>query len=229
MEEQYIDAYTVYKVTHGSRAYGTNIPGSDYDEKGICILPDLRYYFGFKRFDQKDSGWKDGSDRVIYDVRKFFSLALKCNPNIIEVLYVAPGSIVKMDTDGELIRANRDIFLSRRAAVTFTGYAVAQMKKLKARVDRGEEPKWKHAMHLVRLLRMGKEIVQTGKVWVKRPDADDLLEIRYGDRSLESIFAESEKLLKQVDECVQYSPLPREPKADVAEMLLIDLIKRRLA
>jgi len=36
----------------------------------------------------------------------------------------------------------------------------------------------KHAAHLVRLLRMGYEILSTGKVNVKRPDAEELLAIR---------------------------------------------------
>jgi len=37
----------------------------------------------------------------------------------------------------------------------------------------------KHAMHLIRLLRMAREILETGVVHVKRPDAEELSAIRY--------------------------------------------------
>lgn len=38
----------------------------------------------------------------------------------------------------------------------------------------------KHALHLVRLMRMAREILETGRVIVKRPDRDELLAIRNG-------------------------------------------------
>jgi len=112
-------------------AYGTNIPSSDIDEKGICILPDPSYYFGFNSFEQKDKGWQDGCDRNIYDIRKFISLALTCNPNIIEVLFVDEEDILYIDNLGNKLRKNRDIFLSQLAANTFTGYALSQLHRIK--------------------------------------------------------------------------------------------------
>lgn len=94
MDEQQINKYTALKVVTGSRAYGTNLPDSDYDEKGIAVIPDIRYYFGFHKFEQKDSGWSDGADRQIYDVRKFIHLALKCNPNIIKLLFTPQSNFL---------------------------------------------------------------------------------------------------------------------------------------
>jgi len=116
MDEKYILENTIYRVRHGSMAYGTNIAGSDIDEKGICILPDPSYYFGFNNFEQKDKGWEDGNDRVIYDIRKFIKLALDCNPSIIEILFVDEKDILHIDAFGKLLREKRDIFLSRKAA-----------------------------------------------------------------------------------------------------------------
>jgi predicted nucleotidyltransferase len=46
----------------------------------------------------------------------------------------------------------------------------------------------KHALHLVRLLRMGYEILTTGKVNVRRPDAEELLAIRNGRYSLDELL-----------------------------------------
>jgi len=228
MNEQELRKDIVLNVVHGSRAYGTNIPGSDFDEKGIAIISDPRYYFGFKKFEQKDSGWEDGNDRAIYDIRKFFKLALACNPNIIEVLFVEPEQILTMTHYGQEILNFRRSFLSRSAAKTFTGYALAQMKRLKNGVDAGKEIKWKHAMHLVRLLRMGIEIVKTGEVKVKRPDAKYLKEIRFGNVPLEEIFRDSEMLLERIDNALARSPLPREPDRDGAEKLMVKLIRRNM-
>ena len=50
----------------------------------------------------------------------------------------------------------------------------------------------KHAMHLIRLLRMGKEILTEGRVNVKRPDAQELLDIRNGCMTYEEIVAYAE-------------------------------------
>lgn len=45
----------------------------------------------------------------------------------------------------------------------------------------------KHGMHLVRLIRMCREILTTGKVIVKRPDAEELLAIRSGQVPYEEL------------------------------------------
>lgn len=140
MDEKYILENTIYRVRHGSRAYGTNIPGSDVDEKGICILPDPSYYFGFNRFEQKDGEWEDGNDRVIYDIRKFFKLALEANPNILEILYVEDEDILQINTIGKRLRDNRHLFLSQRAAKTFCGYASSQLHRIKNHYRWLQEP-----------------------------------------------------------------------------------------
>jgi len=46
----------------------------------------------------------------------------------------------------------------------------------------------KHASHLVRLMRMGYEILTEGKVIVKRPDAEELLSIKNGGWSYEKVM-----------------------------------------
>lgn len=225
MNEKLIEENTILKVVHGSRAYGTNIPGSDFDEKGVCIMPEKKYYYGFSKFEQKDSGWADGKDRVIYDIRKFFRLAAACNPNIIETLYVEPEQLIKCNDIGRILLANRHIFLSQLAANTFTGYAVSQMRKVEKAYEKGIEfVKWKHVMHLIRLLRMGSEIIQYGEVFVRRPDAEYLLEIRHGKKDLEALMDEAHALLAQIEEDRENSQLPERPDMTKIENLLVHII-----
>jgi len=307
MEEKEVFDATIYRVVHGSRAYGTHRPDSDYDEKGICILADPKYYFGFSRFEQKDGGWSDEADRQIYDIRKFVKLALECNPNMVEILYVDESDIIHIDDLGNLLRDSRDIFLSRKAADTFIGYAMSQLHRIEGHYkwlksppprpnttsfihmhhlnndkpiwerefdnhkikiscdgfahiehfDKGglktankkfsQYEKWKrdrnpkraaleanygydakHAMHLVRLLKCGKELLTDGKVLVKRPDAQELNDIRNGKFTYLELIEYAEELKEEVRNAEKVSPLPKKPDYQKAEELLISLVKSRL-
>ena len=73
-------------------------------------------------------------DEELQELRKFFKLAADCNPNIVEFLYV--DDLIDICTpEWELIKANRHLFLSRKARWTFAGYAIQQLKRI--RVHRG--------------------------------------------------------------------------------------------
>jgi predicted nucleotidyltransferase len=118
---------TILCVTHGSTAYGLNTPTSDIDIKGIAIPP-REYFHGFdKRFEQAES--KD-PDMVVYDIRKFFALASECNPNIIEVLWGDEADRRMVTPAGLRLLEARELFLSKKARFTFSGYAHAQLKRI---------------------------------------------------------------------------------------------------
>ena len=57
----------------------------------------------------------------------------------------------------------------------------------------------KHASHLVRLMRMGYEIISTGKVIVKRPDAEELLAIKNGAWSFEKVMEFKEEMEEKLE------------------------------
>ena len=61
----------------------------------------------------------------------------------------------------------------------------------------------KHASHLVRLMRMGYEIITEGKVLVNRPDAAELLEIKNGSWSFEKVMDYKDFMEKKLD--VEYA------------------------
>src|ERR1019366_899193 len=126
----WIDQGTVLLVRHGSHAYGTNVATSDEDFKGVAIPP-KEYFLGpTKRFEQAELKAPD-PDAVIYDIRKFFTLAADCNPNIIEVLHTAPEDHFLVDPIGEVILEHKDDFLSKKIKFTFLGYSVSQLKRIK--------------------------------------------------------------------------------------------------
>lgn len=82
----------------------------------------------------------------------------------------------------------------------------------------------KHAMHLVRLLRMGVEALRDGEIVVKRPDAEELLAIRNGAWKYEDVVAYAEKMDKEVREVwYKKTNLPKKPDLKFAARLLMEV------
>jgi predicted nucleotidyltransferase len=147
--------HTIFLTIHGSYAYGTSRPGSDVDIKGIAI-PSPPYFFGFsnkfEQFEGQIPSFKVGGvefrqhvgeiigrevpgsekiDSVVYDIRKFFSLAAACNPNIIEVLFGEENEHIITTQFSDKLMDNRHLFLSTKAKYSFSGYAFSQLKRIK--------------------------------------------------------------------------------------------------
>lgn len=110
----------------GSIAYGTNLPTSDVDIRGIAVntKADL---LGMSNFEQVlDSP----TDTCIYSMNKIFKLLLNCNPNCIELLGLKPEHYLFVDAIGQLILDNRKLFLSKIAIHSFGGYAGSQLRRM---------------------------------------------------------------------------------------------------
>jgi hypothetical protein len=87
----------------------------------------------------------------------------------------------------------------------------------------------KNAAHLIRLLRMGAEFLETGRLSVYRTsDAEELKVIKRGGWTLDQVKAEAERLFVGIEESRQRSPLPPDPDREGANRLLIDLHRAML-
>lgn len=86
----------------------------------------------------------------------------------------------------------------------------------------------KHAQHLVRLLRMGHEILATGQVIVTRPDRDELLAIRDGVLSYDALIEQADALYEAVEAAQATSPLPAAPDTHLLESLCVSLVEEAL-
>lgn len=119
----------LFLTLHGSQAYETNTPDSDYDIRGVCIPPRW-YYTGYlQKFEHLER--KEPNDFALYELSKFCKLAAECNPNIIELLYVPEEKWLYVTPEWRRLVANRHLFLSKKAKFTFSGYAVSQLKRIK--------------------------------------------------------------------------------------------------
>lgn len=82
----------------------------------------------------------------------------------------------------------------------------------------------KHAMHLVRLLRMGVEALRDGEIVVRRPDAQELLSIRNGAWKYEELVEYAEHMNHEVTEVwYKKTALPKKPNMHLAAQLLMDI------
>lgn len=332
---------TILLTRCGSKSHGTSTPTSDDDFKGVAVPPRV-YFYGFsQKFEQAES--KTPYDSVIYDVRKFCALAADCNPSIIEMLFTDPEDVVHITSAGQILRNHADMFMSKKAKYTFSGYAHSQLKRIKGhrawllsppqkeptRADFGlpnhsvvpkdqlaaaqafikkklaswnidfeyltpasrieveariesalaemcvtSDNLWKnagraigidenflhlmelerkysnardnweqyrnwersrnvarsaleakygydtkHGMHLVRLMRMGWETLTYGKVWVRRPDAAELLEIRNGAWSYDRLIEYADEMSQRIDEAYETSKLPNAPDRKLLDAL----------
>lgn len=118
---------TIFLTRHGSHAYGTNIPESDEDFRGIAIPPKEVLLGILDKFEQSE--YKD-PDLVIFALQKFIGLAADGNPNAIEILWTDPEDHLIKTEVGERLVAAKELFISSRIRYTFGGYAMSQLKRI---------------------------------------------------------------------------------------------------
>lgn len=340
--QEMMDANLIVKHYAGSRAYGTSLPTSDVDFRGVFVADPA--YVRTPFFTVKEANDEREEDTKIYELSQFMKLVVDCNPNVVETLWVDEKDVVYSTPAYQLLRQYAPRLLSSKIAFTTSGYALAQLKRIKGHnkwinqpqdetppkqtdfislvhnftdekvfkinledfhdgyrlvpfsgetfglykmsghqtfdkeftlntfyegdthehgvplyvvkfnkteyntakerwqqywtwkknrnVARSElEEKFgydtKHAMHLVRLLRMGAEALVEGKLHVYRTDAAELLEIRNGAWSYEEVVEYAEKMDKLVrEELYLTTKLPKKPDIRLAAELVLQVQDR---
>jgi len=279
MTENHIsETHRICLVRAGSHAYGLNREGSDEDFRGVFVAPPAEV-IGLNPVDFHAVS----ADFTYFEVRKFLKLCRDCNPNIIELLFSDGPNLLETSPYWERIRSHRDIFVTKVARKTFSGYAMDQLRKIRSHYKYVNDPQpvaepepsrymktkyieglghkevfdqtayddarrtwrqyweWKrkrnpdravlevkfgydtkHAMHLIRLLRMGGEILRGEGVLVLRPDREELLAIRSGALTYDDLETEAARLEARLELDLENSPLPEGPDDGLIEELLLE-------
>ncbi len=133
----------------GSHAYGTSNAGSDIDFRGITLnMPsDL---LGLTEFEQYED---PHTDTVIYSFNKIVKLLLECNPNTCEILGLDEDQYLIKAPLGQEIIDNKALFISKRAAKSFGGYASAQLRRLQNAIARDSMPQPEREQHILNSVR----------------------------------------------------------------------------
>lgn len=214
--EELVRDHTVYSCVMGSRAFGLATDTSDTDRRGVYLAPTPLYW----RFDKPPTHVEGPADEQFsWELERFCELALRANPNILECLH--SPLVERVDDTGRELLGLRDAFLSRQAHQTFARYALGQRKKLEADVRQHGAPRWKHAMHLLRLLGSCRDLLRTGRLTIDvGDDRERLLAVKRGEVPWAEVERRMAGLAAESDEAAARSPLPAEPdRARVADFL----------
>ncbi|MBY0546311.1 MAG: nucleotidyltransferase domain-containing protein [Candidatus Obscuribacterales bacterium] len=210
--------FVIYKCVVGSRAYGLETEISDTDRRGIYLPPANLHWSLFGVPEQLDT---PETDECYWEMQKFLVLALKSNPNVLECLY---SPLVEYQTAlAQRLISMRQMFLSQLAYQTYNGYVLSQFKKLEQDLRARGEIKWKHAMHLIRLLLSGITILADGFVPVRVDEhRDDLLAIRNGLMTWDQVNTWRLELHMRFDEAYKNTLLPERPDYEAVNEFLIE-------
>lgn len=214
---------------------------SDVDIRGIFI-PHEKYLYGTQKIEEFID--KNEEDTVYFSLAKFLKLALEGNPNVVEQLFVRDEDILYMHPIGKELRANRHWFISKNAYGRFGSYAWAQLKRMTVQdgqFKRNEKRQRiidmtlktestpydsKNAMHLIRLLEMGIQILREGTLSTYRENRDELLRIRDGYYTLEEIKQKAYKLNMELELAMQQSTIPNVPDFDQVNDWVVSSIEK---
>jgi uncharacterized protein len=144
-------------------------------------------------------------------------LAAKGNATALHFLFAdATGT-----SDGlwRMVQSNRHLFLGKRSAGEFLGFAGNQLRRMageKGRGAKGRRPEYesifgydtKAAMHCLRLYLECIELMKFGTITLPRPERDYLIEARSGVWTLERFLREAERLRVEAEDSATLSQLP---------------------
>jgi predicted nucleotidyltransferase len=208
----------IYRCVIGSQAYGLAVKDSDIDRRGLYLPPADLHWSLYGVPDQLEN---DDTQEAYWEIQKFLVLALKANPNVLECLYTP--MVEKATPLAEKLLAMKSIFLSHMVYQTYNGYVLSQFKKMQTDLRNQGQVKWKHVMHLIRLLLSGISIMREGFVPVRvEGHRDKLLAIRRGEMPWEEVEDWRKRLHHEFNAASETTKLPERPDYEKANAFLIE-------
>lgn len=210
--------HVIYRCVVGSQAFGLSDEQSDVDRRGVYLPPAKLHWSLYGVPEQLEN---PAGEEVYWEAQKFLVLALKANPNVLECLYTP---LVEHATPlaQELLNL-RERMLSKLVYQTYNGYVVSQFKKLQADVRNKGATKWKHVMHLLRLLMAGITVLEERRipVMVDARERERLLAVRRGEMTFEAADAWRISLQEKFEQAYERTELPERPDYGAANDWLL--------
>lgn len=143
--DEHLNNRLLFLVFGGSHSYGTSTPTSDVDIRG-CAFNRKSDLIGMSSFEQVVDV---NTDTTVYSFNKLINLLLDCNPNMVELLGCKPEHyLLYSPVAGELLD-NKKLFLSKKAAYSFGGYANQQLRRLQNALARDSYPQAEKERHIM--------------------------------------------------------------------------------
>jgi predicted nucleotidyltransferase len=154
----------LFATISGAHLYGFPSPDSDYDLRGVHLLP-LTEVVGLKTGPEtvEKSGIHDGLeiDLVTHDARKFFGLLLKKNGYVLE--QVLSPLVVHTTPEHAELREIAVACVTRHHAHHYLGFAETQWRLF----QKEDPPHVKPLLYVYRVLLTGIHLMRTGEVQAK--------------------------------------------------------------
>ena len=151
----------LFATISGAHLYGFPSPDSDFDLRGIHVLP-LREVVGLDTGQEtvEKSGIHDGLeiDLVTHDIKKFFGMMLKKNGYVMEQL-LSP-LIVATTPEHEELKSIALQCLTKHHAHHYLGFAATQWKLF----QKEDPPRVKPLLYVYRVLLTGIHLMRTSEI-----------------------------------------------------------------
>lgn len=227
----------LFMTISGAHLYGFPSPDSDYDLRGVHILP-VREVIGLNSPHEtiEVAEIRNGLeiDYVTHDVKKFFGLLLKKNGYVLEQLY--SPLIIKTSPEHEELKQIAKGCITRHHSHHYFGFAETQWKLFEKESPRRVKP----LLYVFRVLLTGIHLMRTGEIEAnlitlnrefKLHYIDELIarklsgpeKSKLEDADVTFYRAEYERLRNELESAFQSSSLPEAPNAKPA---LHDLLIR---
>ena len=212
---------TILKVLVGSRAHGLATPESDFDYRGVFLVPtDNILSLGSTK---KNVNWIEGKvDDTSWELGHFLYLATKSNPTILET-FISP--IEGVTIEGEKLRRLFDyVWSSKGVRDAFTGYGINQRKKFLAEKDKKPD---KFAAAYARSLYNAYELLTTGTFTIKISETEvgkDIRRFKDGDYTFGEVIDYCRDLESKVNKAFEDNP-DKETNMEPINEFLLDIRK----
>ena len=166
----------LFATISGAHLYGFASPDSDYDLRGVHILPLAKIVGLHPRQNTIEvSKNTDGLelDLVTHDIDKFFRLLLKRNGYVLEQLY--SPLLVHSTNEHEELRAIANNCITRHHAHHYLGFAKTQWRLF----AKENPPRVKPLLYLYRVLLTGIYLMRTGKIEANLNNLDREFNLSY--------------------------------------------------
>lgn len=130
--------------------------------------------------------------------------------------------VIEATPIGLQLREIRNSFLSKHLYKTYSGYVLSQFRRMKNSFEKTGTYKFKHAMHLLRLLHSGIGVLRTGEIMIDVSEhRESLMKVREGCLSFAEVQKRALDLDREFQAAFESTTLPDQPDFETVDQFLI--------
>ena len=230
----------VHLFIGGSELHGAKMGATDdLDIYGVFVEPpsvalglNPREHFVWSTASDERRNGPEDVDITLYSLRRWAELAAKGNATALHFIFADATAV--SDAVWSLVQSRRELFLSKRSAEQFLGFASNQLQRItgeKGHGAKGQRPEYigrfgydtKAAMHCLRLYFECIELMEKGTITLPRPEKDLLIDVRSGAWTLDRLMEETRLLHQTALLAAENSYLPAIVDATAISSLIADV------